>query len=111
MDRYTGSLRDGQDLTRPFPTIEADSEYVEGFLRDRIQQDRERQRSRRRADLEAPLLEQHCAGHCEGSSVRMAPVLQAPGSDVSIRADFRPFTVDALQPSERPSWSSHVCGG
>jgi hypothetical protein len=111
MDLYTDGLRDGQDLAKPFPTIEADGEYVEGCLRDRIQQDRERQRSRRRADLEAPLLEQHCAGHCEDSSVRMAPVLQAPGSDVPIRADFRPFTVDALQPSERPSWSSHVCGG
>lgn len=64
MDRYTGRLRDGQDLTRLFPTNGADGKYVGGFLRGRMQQDRERQRSR--ADLEAPLLEQHCAGHCWG---------------------------------------------
>lgn len=41
MDLYSEGLRDGQDLTKPFPTIEADGEYVEGFLRGRIQEARE----------------------------------------------------------------------
>jgi hypothetical protein len=45
VDRYTEGLRDGQDLTKPFPTIEADGEFVEGFLRGRIQEARENEQA------------------------------------------------------------------
>lgn len=45
MDPYSEGLRDGQDLAKPFPTIEADSEYVEGFLRGRIQEAGEKEQA------------------------------------------------------------------
>jgi hypothetical protein len=45
MDPYTEGLRDGQDLTRPFPPAEADGEYVEGFLRGRIQEAGEKEQA------------------------------------------------------------------
>jgi len=45
VDLYSEGLRDGQDLSKRFPTIEADGEYVEGFLRGRIQEAGEREQA------------------------------------------------------------------